>query len=293
MRPKNPQKKKGTLTRYHIVFVVVLCITVWSLVFPRLLDGNNGNASLISFFGASSPEICFQNPYHGAIRDKLEDVASRADSWLSNIDSHIARATSGGLMETHTHFRFFPFQEMAECSSKRCIGGECGADDSKIACGVEELKDGCIIYSIGGDNQWDFERDLLQKTPCEIHTFDCTGDISRFQVPAHPRLFFHHVCLSATSIKADPPMDDQGKCTGKGMCGDAWTLLEMQQKLNHTRIDLLKIDVEGWEWPLLESWPQLKDPQSNLVTLPMQILVEVSITTTMERLPKYSVLLTI
>ena len=92
---------------------------------------------------------------------------------------------------------------MAPCieSQKQCIGGKCRDDDSKIVCGINLLKKGkeeeqeqhlqrqqhnnnnCVIYAIGGDNQWDFELDLLDKTPCEIHTFDCTGDIKRFQIP--------------------------------------------------------------------------------------------------------------
>ena len=57
-----------------------------------------------------------------------------------------------------------------------------------------------------------------------------------------------------------------------------WTLQQMQQRLNHSRIDLLKMDIEGWEWPLIQSWPDfVSSPQeAEQAILPMQILVEVS-----------------
>jgi hypothetical protein len=50
----------------------------------------------------------------------------------------------------------------------------------------------------------------------------------------------------------------------------------MQQKLHHKRIDLFKMDIEGFEWPMFESWPVLADQKrSEELSLPMQILVEV------------------
>jgi Methyltransferase FkbM domain len=58
-------------------------------------------------------------------------------------------------------------------------------------------------------------------------------------------------------------------------CGETWTLLEIQQKLKHTRIDLLKVDIEGFEWPLFESWPELTDRGADKLVLPMQIAVEI------------------
>ena len=48
------------------------------------------------------------------------------------------------------------------------------------------------------------------------------------------------------------------------------------------RIDLFKIDIEGYEWPLFESWPELGDTnQVADMVLPEQILVEVHYRTQM------------
>jgi hypothetical protein len=69
------------------------------------------------------------------------------------------------------------------------------------------------------------------------------------------------------------------------MEGEIWTLLEMQQRLGHKRIDLLKVDIEGWEFPLFESWPELAyTKDSERILLPMQLLVEVSLYSTARRI---------
>lgn len=96
--------------------------------------------------------------------------------------------------------------------------------------------------------------------------------MSRFKVPTtntEGRLHFHHVCLGTIHE------DSATQCIGRDKCGETWTLLEMQQRLGHDRIDILKMDIEGFEWPMLEAWPALSDHASTQMVLPMQILVEV------------------
>eukprot|EP00586_Coscinodiscus_wailesii_P016340 CAMPEP_0172519692 /NCGR_PEP_ID=MMETSP1066-20121228/291567_1 /TAXON_ID=671091 /ORGANISM="Coscinodiscus wailesii, Strain CCMP2513" /LENGTH=258 /DNA_ID=CAMNT_0013302325 /DNA_START=509 /DNA_END=1285 /DNA_ORIENTATION=+ len=190
------------------------------------------------------------------------------------------------------HDRFYVFEEMSTCGDIVCVGGPCRADTSKITCGLSQLNgtaagvvlglkknsnNKCIVYSIGGNNMWGFERSILEKTPCEVHTFDCTGDISRFKVPDDNRLMFHHICIGAKAQAVDTAnvFNDKGTCKGLLKCGDTMTLLGMQQMLGHTGIDLLKMDVEGFEWGLFESWPVLSSPLARYFQLPMQILVEV------------------
>merc|ERR1711971_293962 len=130
----------------------------------------------------------------------------------------------------------------------------------------------CVIYSIGGNNQWKFELDLLQTTNCYIHTFDCTGAKARFdKQPSNERSYFHHVCLGTEYEKGAGDEECKDKNT---KCGETWTLHQMQQKLGHNRIDLLKVDIEGWEWPLFESWPRLLN-NTNQTILPKQIMVEI------------------
>ena len=57
------------------------------------------------------------------------------------------------------------------------------------------------------------------------------------------------------------------------ICGSMMTIQQIQSLLNHTRIDLLKMDIEGFEWPILESWPELEEDE--ISELPYQILIEI------------------
>jgi hypothetical protein len=238
----------------------------------RVADGSSRIADGSSRVADDSSRVCSQNPYAEALTDPLDVIAKKADAWLDNMEATIDQTFARSLRR-HTHKRFFPFDaSMATCKSMECVGGPCKSDLSKFVCGLDELRKEktCIVYSIGGNNQWDFEIELLKKTPCEIHTFDCTGRQSRFRKPDSERLHFHHVCLGTDHEDAKT---EEGCDTVK--CGATWTLLEMQQRLGHTRIDLLKLDIEGFEWPLLESWPILTDPEAPNMLHPMQLLVEI------------------
>ena len=175
----------------------------------------------------------------------------------------------------HNHNRFFPLDPLVSCKNLSCIGGQCGADEAKIICGLEELEDNtnCVVYSIGGNNQWKFELDILSRTRSNVHTFDCTGDFARFHKPDHGRIHFHHICLSDKYVAPNLTCDKS-----RGVCGAMMTLKEIQIMLNHSRIDFLKMDIEGYEWPVFESWyamsAEMGAPNEKWV-LPMQIAAEI------------------
>lgn len=187
------------------------------------------------------------------------------------------------------HQRFYPFNPHVKCkdSDRTCVGGACGDDTSKIVCGLQNLRQvpesDCIIYSIGGNNWWQFEQDALKKTPCHIYTFDCTGPMERFDIPQDPRLHFHHVCLGHVYEPApDQPCQKKGEDEKNGKCGETWTLQQIQNHFGHTTIDLLKMDIEGWEYQIFESWPLARDLDQYV--LPMQVLVEIHFDTSFPEL---------
>ena len=125
-------------------------------------------------------------------------------------------------------------------------------EDAKRICNLEALAEaeGCIIYSLGGGNQYSFEDAMVALTLCEIHVFDCTCDPI---AGLHPRVIFHKLCVGA---------GDEGPLYR--------ALDDVMAELQHTRIDLLKMDIEGFEFPVLEAlW---RVPQLQL--LPHQIIVE-------------------
>jgi len=232
-------------------------------------------------------DFCHHNPYQTSLQPAhtFESAESQAKVWMANktaIRDDLYFKYNG----QHTHGKFDVFQVMAPCNYQ-CTG-PCKADTSKIVCGSETLQPGCVVYSIGGNNNWDFEQKMYDMTPCEIHTFDCTGPITRFQPPARikDRHHFHHVCLATADI---PPVEHPERirhvAPDFSVVGAMETLETMQQRLGHDRLDLLKLDIEGFEWPIFNSWPELSDlEKSSKVALPMQILVEVHYRTAMHDL---------
>lgn len=237
--------------------------------------------------------LCTQNQYIPSLSLNFSELTIQMDSWLDRevvIEREIRADPSS--ME-HTHKRFDAFEVMGACADVDCLGGRCGRDAAKIVCGVKHLKNTtkpCVVYSIGSNNLWTFELDVLAKTSCEVHTFDCTGPRSRFEVPEvnyfnHSlggRLHFHHVCLGTKNLPA--PEEAPTPEAGNVIYGEMWTLAKMQSTLSHTQVDLLKMDIEGYEWPLLSSWPDLTDISSPSTVLPMQVLMEVHYQTQMKDL---------
>jgi len=92
-----------------------------------------------------------------------------------------AKYQTDGLYE-HDHHRFDALGPVLQCPPSILTKfGE--GDEEKHICGLS-LDDAhkppshpCVIVSIGGANQWAFERSIGQALPhCHIHTLDCTVD---------------------------------------------------------------------------------------------------------------------
>lgn len=225
--------------------------------------------------------ICKENPYKASLSTSLEDIAIKADNWTKN-ENEILKDIQFRSNSEHNHVRFDAFEQLATCDYD-CVGGKCSADRSKIICGLSTLNDDkCVVYSIGSNNYWEFELEILEKTPCTVYTFDCTGPRSRFTVPKHDRLHFFHVCLGAEPVPAPKTLGPE--IFNSTVIGEIMTLHQIQKMLKHNRIDLLKFDIEGYEWPLIESWPLLSDPRSEDYVLPYQIVYELHYYTIMKDL---------
>lgn len=227
--------------------------------------------------------LCVHNPFANSLHSSMKEIAEKANSWLLHKEETLSNVKVRSNND-HNHVRFEAFEEMSSCD-KSCIGGSCDTDNKNIAdrskaiCGLSRLSDQshekkCIVYSIGSNNFWEFELEILKETPCEVHSFDCTGPRERFKVPANERLYFHHVCLGSEYVTAPlGPIPDSKK--DHRVQGPIMTLHQIQKMLNHEQIDLLKMDIEGYEWSVFESWPELSNPISHNFQLPMQINVEI------------------
>ena len=259
------RSRKPKLSLYACLLSIALSIISW-----KAFQAVPPSTDMLIFNSVPSHDpkrLCVENPYISSLSTPLTNISKSMDDWLFNIvpiEADLVQRTRG---HPHTHERFDAFKPMGSCT-KSCLGGACEQDKSKIACGTfseksatSSLSAPCVIYSIGSANHWEFELDVLKHTPCEVHTFDCTGPRERFTPPKHDRLHFHYICLGTSHKVTD--------------VGEFWTLDEMTSTFHHNRIDLLKVDIEGYEWPLLQSWPELDAINSPTTVLPMQVLVEV------------------
>eukprot|EP00747_Dinoflagellata_sp_TGD_P070655 gnl/TRDRNA2_/TRDRNA2_156698_c0_seq4.p1 gnl/TRDRNA2_/TRDRNA2_156698_c0~~gnl/TRDRNA2_/TRDRNA2_156698_c0_seq4.p1 ORF type:complete len:334 (+),score=67.53 gnl/TRDRNA2_/TRDRNA2_156698_c0_seq4:85-1086(+) len=122
-----------------------------------------------------------------------------------------------------------------------------GQGDKNIV-GLHHLANGdrnCLVYGIGIAHDSRFEQQMAQ-SGCEVHAFDCTVDPNSKSV-ANKNFTFHPWCIGQrgnTSVKNNNYFKgDEHKFQFR-------SLAETMKWLNHGQVDLLKFDIEGFEWQL-------------------------------------------
>ncbi|KAJ7175784.1 methyltransferase domain-containing protein [Mycena filopes] len=119
-------------------------------------------------------------------------------------------------------------------------------DGGKWVCGISrvETKPNCIVYSFGINYESSFEAEILANTDeCEIWGYDFSVNSFGPQIPrsqAH-RTHFRPYGLAGTD-KHGP--DDTNKM---------YTLESLMKMNGHTHIDILKVDIERWEFETLSA----------------------------------------
>ena len=147
------------------------------------------------------------------------------------------------------------FQPTFTCQHERRIGGL--GDGPKWVCDPHRiLKDKCLVYSIGSNNDFSFEESVLREVSqeCEIHTFDPTVGTNPSNKP--PSVHFHPWGI--------------GSKTERNKNGwEMKTVQDIVKLLGHTNrvIDIFKIDCEGCEWESYDTWldgPNIRQIQVKL-----------------------------
>lgn len=175
------------------------------------------------------------NPYLVAAGWGKADFEAAAEGLVAFRGTLAAKVLGPDGWTAERHARFDASPPVVPCLPLTRLGaGETRGDGGKWLCGQKALTPGCVIYSLGSNNEWDFEIALLAETPCDIFTFDCTSNEPPADV-AHPRLHFERVCL------------------GHSGGDDFRTLGELAASRGHSTISLLKMDIEGYEFDVVES----------------------------------------
>jgi FkbM family methyltransferase len=146
------------------------------------------------------------------------------------------------------------------------------------------LDENSIVYSLGVGDLIDFDLDLIRDYGLTVHAFDPTPFAEEWvQEQTLPERFIFHSWAAAGedgSLRLYRRVSTRGKrsnvmWTAGSDAGDAsdfidapaYTIQTMMEKLGHEQVDLLKMDVEGAEYSILEGL-------AADTKLPRQLLVE-------------------
>lgn len=173
-----------------------------------------------------------------------------------------------------------------------------GQGDKNIV-GVPGLLQGgnkCVVYGLGIADDPGFEQQMAS-TGCEVHAFDCTVNPNDKELVGKS-FKFHHWCIGDPKAPSARHLNEsiyskihgseghsllalknkQNKTPGSLLDGQHLlnssshlqfkTLSDTMKELGHSSLDLLKFDIEGYEWDLFKT--QLLAGQ----TLPEQISFE-------------------
>jgi hypothetical protein len=121
-------------------------------------------------------------------------------------------------------------------------------DGGKWVCGIETFESSssigslaktrkpCIVYSFGVAGDSSFEEEILERTHCEIFAFDASvQDMGPQILPdQRPRVHFYPTFI------------------GTSESGDKTTLGAIMRKHGHSWVDIIKMDIEGSEFAVLD-----------------------------------------
>jgi FkbM family methyltransferase len=113
-----------------------------------------------------------------------------------------------------------------------------------------EMSSSCVVYSFGIGGDFLYE-DQMASQGCEVHAFDPTTDLrEKHQSHSVPNVHFHFLGLTGKNATTQK-MDTFYGSVDQSVLKDLSTIMT---ELNHTHLDVLKIDCEGCEWDVFSSF---------------------------------------
>lgn len=194
------------------------------------------------------------------ILDNADRKIAERRAWLSK--THSDSEQFGKLRAPQLWYMFQPVLpcfwtfEKTPSSSVLHDGGKwlCGLlelhqmrNESNVDYGLgKHYENKCVVYSMGSNNEFAFEKHVRSvASGCEIHTFDPTiKETGKGKA-------FYDVYHSDFGLGGEN--SDYGKFKVK-------SIATIMKELQHTHVDYLKVDVEGFEWEFLNTadWASTK-----------------------------------
>ena len=114
-----------------------------------------------------------------------------------------------------------------------------------------------LVYSLGLSENLSFDLGMIQQHGARVYGFDPTIERRSFIAKSDLPAGFHYHCLAVAGHDGQLDLYERigkggrkkGACFLRASCKKISSLVE---ELGHSRLDILKIDVEGSEYPILE-----------------------------------------
>ncbi|KAF9937196.1 hypothetical protein BGZ65_001720 [Modicella reniformis] len=104
----------------------------------------------------------------------------------------------------------------------------------------EKPRSKCVLYSFGVNHETRFEGDMLDRTDCEIFAYDASVAEMGPECQNRPKVHFKRYFI--------------GKEDKIDSHGNQWkTLRSIMKENGHDWIDILKVDIEGSEFPTFDA----------------------------------------
>ncbi|KAL0577412.1 hypothetical protein V5O48_004577 [Marasmius crinis-equi] len=225
----------------YVVFVFVVLATTFYLLNP-LTPGHNLHTDASSFGFPYDPSL----PGRLALADNIyEKMLVDRQGLIKKFGPTPADVSmfppDKDPWPAYTVWDFFPAAYNCPHDIQRL--GALG-DGGKWVCGITRVqsKPDCVVYSFGINYESSFEAEILAKSDhCQIWGYDYSVKSFGPQIPSHEayRTHFSPYKLGGSDVAAagdEPPM---------------FTLSTLMKQNGHTHIDILKVDIESWEFDLL------------------------------------------
>ncbi|QGM47135.1 FkbM family methyltransferase [Methylocystis heyeri] len=142
-----------------------------------------------------------------------------------------------------------------------------GSDYGGWGVDVGLLTPDSIAYSIGVGEDITFDLDLIDRTGCTVYGFDPTPGAVRWLASQQLPDRYHFVPIGIGvedgaidfSVPENPltcsctALDSSTQKSSNKVSCEVQTLASLQRRLGHTHIDLLKMDIEGLEYAVLDN----------------------------------------
>ncbi|XP_071551618.1 uncharacterized protein [Panulirus ornatus] len=197
-----------------------------------------------------------------------EEGADHTSGWITQVLDHSPQRSSYNSEITRLYDLLEGQQSI--CTNVKYVGGVFNwktdvLDGARAVCmdaDISPKRRGCVVYSFGIKEQWDFEEEM-EKMGCEVWAFDPAVRLGNHNHTSH----IHFYSLGLASSNTTRIVDDQ--------VWNLFTLSAVMGKLGHntTPIDYLKLDIHGDEWEVLQE--AMQDSSRHALTNVRQLGVEV------------------